>query len=38
MNLKSKYRHFVIGETGAKWEPFRFGALAGYSTIPCWNH
>jgi len=38
MNLKSKYRHFVIGETGAKWKPLRFGALAGYSTMPCWNH
>jgi hypothetical protein len=38
MNLKSKYRHFVIGETGANWRPFRFGALAGYSTMPCWNH
>lgn len=38
MNLKSKYRHFVIGETGANWEPFTFGALAGYSNMPCWNH
>lgn len=38
MNLKSKYRHFVIGETGARWQPLRFGALAGYSTMPCWNH
>jgi hypothetical protein len=38
MNLKSKYRHFVIGETGAVWKPFTFGALAGYSTMPCWNH
>ncbi len=38
MNLKSKYRHFVIGETGATWEPLSFGALAGYSTMPCWNH
>lgn len=38
VNLKSKYRHFVIGETGAAWKPFGFGALAGYSTMPCWNH
>jgi hypothetical protein len=38
MNLKSQYRHFVIGETGAVWKPFTFGALAGYSTMPCWNH
>ena len=38
INLKSKHRHFVIGETGARWEPFTFGALKGYSTIPNWNH
>ena len=38
MNLKSKQRHFVIGETGARWEPFGFGALEGFSTMPCWNH
>jgi hypothetical protein len=38
MNLKSKQRHFVIGEAGAHWKPLRFGALEGYSTMPCWNH
>jgi hypothetical protein len=38
MNLKSKQRHFVIGETGARWEPFGFGAREGFSTMPCWNH
>lgn len=38
MNLKSKQRHFVIGEAGARWEPFQFGALEGFSTMPCWNH
>ena len=38
MNLKSKQCHFVIGETGARWEPFGFGALEGFSTMPCWNH
>jgi hypothetical protein len=38
MNLKSKQRHFVIGETGAHWKPFGFGALEGFSTMPCWNH
>ena len=38
MNLKSKQHHFVIGEAGAHWEPFTFGALEGFSTMPCWNH
>jgi len=38
MNLKSKQRHFVIGETGARWEPFGFGAREGFSTMPCWSH
>ena len=38
MNLKAPQRHFVIGETGARWEPFGFGALEGYSTMACWNH
>jgi hypothetical protein len=38
MNLKSKQRHFVIGETGAHWKPFGFGAREGFSTMPCWNH
>lgn len=37
-NLKSAQRHFVIGETGAEWKPFTFGAREGFSTIPCWNH
>jgi hypothetical protein len=34
MNLKSKQRHFPIGETGARWEPFGFGAREGFSTMP----
>jgi hypothetical protein len=38
MNLKAKQRHFVIGETLARWEPFSFGAREGFSTMPCWNH
>lgn len=38
MNLKSKQKHFVIGETGAYWKPFTFGAREGFSTIPTWNH
>lgn len=38
MNLKSKQRHFVIGEAGAHWKPFSFGARDGFSTMPCWNH
>jgi hypothetical protein len=38
MNLKSKQRHFVIGEAGAHWKPFSFGAREGFSTMPCWNH
>lgn len=38
MNLKSKQRHFVIGETGAHWKAFNFGAREGFSTMPCWNH
>lgn len=38
MNLKSKQKHFVIGETGAHWKPFTFGAREGFSTIPTWNH
>ena len=38
INLKSKNRHYVIGETGSHWKPFTFGALKGYSTMPNWNH
>ncbi len=38
VNLKSKNRHYVIGEDGALFKPFGFGALKGYSTIPNWNH
>ncbi len=38
VNLKSKNRHFVIGETGANFKPFTFGALKGYSNFPNWNH
>lgn len=38
INLKSPERHFVIGEEGASWKPFTFGAREGFSTIPCWNH
>ena len=37
-NLKSKNRHYVIGETGSTWRPFTFGARKGYSTMPNWNH
>ncbi|MBN2291340.1 MAG: hypothetical protein JXM70_02880 [Pirellulales bacterium] len=35
---RSKYRHFVIGESGSAWKPFHFGARDGFSTMPCWNH
>lgn len=38
INLKSAQKHFVIGEEGARWKPFSFGAREGFSTIPCWNH
>ena len=38
INLKSKNRHYVIGETGAHFKPFTFGARKGYSTMPNWNH
>jgi hypothetical protein len=38
INLKSKNRHYVIGETGSTWRPFTFGARKGYSNIPNWNH
>ena len=38
MNLKAPQRHFVIGETGARWKAFGFGAREGFSTMPCWNH
>ena len=38
VNLKSKNRHFVIGESGAHFTPFTFGALEGYSNFPNWNH
>ena len=38
MNLKSKQKHFVIGEAEAYWKPFTFGAREGFSTIPTWNH
>ena len=27
----------MIGETGAHWKPFDFGAREGFSTMPCWN-
>jgi hypothetical protein len=37
-NLKSRNRHYVIGETGSVWKPFKFGALKGYTNIPNWNH
>lgn len=38
INLKAEQKHFVIGEQGASWQPFTFGAREGFSTIPCWNH
>jgi len=38
MNLRSAQRHYVIGETGSIFKPFTFGALAGYSNFPNWNH
>jgi len=38
LNLKSRNRHYVIGETGAHFKPFTFGALKGYSHFPNWNH
>jgi len=38
INLKSKNRHYVIGESGAHFKPFTFGALKGYSNFPNWNH
>lgn len=39
MNLKSNYKHFVIGEVGSRWRPLRgYGALKGYSNMNCWNH
>jgi hypothetical protein len=38
MNLKAPQHHFVIGEAGAYWKPFDFGAREGFSTMPCWNH
>jgi hypothetical protein len=37
-NLKSKNRHYVIGESGAHFKPFTFGAREGYSNFPNWNH
>jgi hypothetical protein len=37
-NLKSKNRHYVIGESGAHFKPFTFGARKGYSNFPNWNH
>jgi len=36
-NLKAKNRHYVIGEGGAHWEPFSFGAPP-WTFFPCWNH
>jgi len=38
INFKAKNKHFVIGEPGAYWKCFGFGALEGYSTMACWNH
>ena len=36
-NLKAKNRHYVIGEEGAHWEPFSFGAPP-WTFFACWNH
>ena len=38
INLRSRQKHFVIGEPGAYWTCLRFGVRKGYSTMPCWNH
>lgn len=39
MNLKSKYKHFVIGEVGSEWEKIPgYGAPEGKSNMNCWNH
>jgi hypothetical protein len=37
-NLKSRNHHYVIGESGAYFRPFTFGAREGYSNFPNWNH
>jgi hypothetical protein len=37
-NLRSKNRHYVIGERDARFKPFTFGARKGYSNFPNWNH
>ena len=37
-NLRSRNRHYVIGEEGAIFKPFTFGARKGYSNFPNWNH
>ena len=37
MNLKARYKHFVIGEPGSTWGPL--GSWnSSYSTLNCWNH
>ena len=37
-NLRSKHRHYVVGEADAVFAPFSFRAREGYSTFPNWNH
>ena len=37
INLKARNRHYVIGEEGANWVPFSFGAPS-WTNFPGWNH
>ncbi len=38
INLRSNHRHYVVGESDAKFAPFLFGAREGHSNFPNWNH
>jgi len=38
VNFKSEYKPYSIFDPKRITRPFRFGAMAEYSTFPCWNH
>ncbi len=37
MNLKAKYKHYIIGESGSSWKAFGLWNPT-YSRFSCWNH
>ena len=38
VNLRSRWRPFIIFEEGSRIHPFPQAVLEGYSMFPCWNH